>query len=62
MENSNNNCPFTANKTRNGWYEIVDEEGDKVAEYRKGELCINTDYPLTTELRKELYFLILNLD
>lgn len=60
MENSNNR--LVANRGRAGWYEIVDEEGDKVAEYRKGELCINPDYPLTSELHRELMFIILNLD
>ena len=56
------NDRLVAHPTWAGWFEIVDEEGDKVAEYRKGDLDINPDYPLTTELRKELYFLILNLD
>lgn len=58
MENST----LIANRGRNGWYEIVDELDNHVADYRKGELEINTDYPLTTELQKELYLLILNLD
>ena len=47
---------------RNGWYIIYDENDDKVAEYRKGELVINDDYPLTTAKNRELQLLILNID
>jgi hypothetical protein len=57
MENN-----LIANPTRAGWYEIVDELGDHVADYRKGELEINPDYPLTSELQKELYLLILTIN
>jgi hypothetical protein len=58
MENST----LIANPTRNGWYEIVDELDNHVADYRKGELEIDPDYPLTSELQKELMLIILNLD
>ncbi len=58
MENST----LIANRVRNGWYEIVDELDNHVADYRKGELEINPDYPLTTELQRELMLIILNLD
>jgi hypothetical protein len=57
MENST----LIANRVRNGWYEIVDELDNHVADYRKGELEINPDYPLTSELQKELYLLILTI-
>ena len=58
MQNNN----FYANRTRNGWYEILDDNDEKVADYRKGELEVNKDYPLTSEMQRELMFLILNLD
>ena len=58
MENST----LIANPTRRGWYEIVDEFDNHVADYRKGELEIDPDYPLTSELQKGLYLLILTIN
>lgn len=58
MQNNN----FHANRTRNGWYEILDENDEKVADYRKGELEVNKDYPLTSEMQRELMFLLLTLE
>jgi hypothetical protein len=60
MEN-NQHRELIANRVRNGWFEIVDELDNHVADYRKGELEINPDYPLTSELQKELYLLILTI-
>jgi hypothetical protein len=58
----NKHTTLIANPTRRGWFEIVDEFGDHVADYRKGELEVNKDYPLTSEMQRELMFLLLTLE